>query len=435
MTNIALVVLDTLRKDFFDEYFKWLPGRRFENAWSLAHYTVPAHASLFTGKYPRELGVNSKSEVLPLDIQTLPKELEKGGYTTRGISSNILVSPINNFDQGFKEFNYAGRAQVLYSNIYPWTEKAKMSDSSGAVRDAKLFLDFLMSDCQKYRSFKFGLKLKRNLFCSVEDIIKQVNKKNFGQKEFLFLNIMDIHAPYMPPDSYKTTKYTDEKISKEIYGVENIDDVAKEAYSNAVEYTSNKYKILFERLKEDFDIIITLSDHGELFGEYGSKKHYFGVYPELVNVPICISNTNSKINGEVEETVSLLDVHKTICELAGVEVESRGHNLLGDINDRKVLVESHGIRPSHVESLKKEGFDGDVLSLIDDRFQGIAMSSGYYAFKSPNGKIHQTGESDFSEPILELNRLNNNIKKESGINDGKNLSESVKNQLDELGYI
>lgn len=55
--NIALIVLDTLRKDSFDEHFDWLPGRRFENAWAPSHWTVPVHASLFTGHYPSEVGV------------------------------------------------------------------------------------------------------------------------------------------------------------------------------------------------------------------------------------------------------------------------------------------------------------------------------------------------------------------------------------------
>jgi len=48
-TSIALVVLDTLRKDSFDEHFDWLEGVRYDNAWSTSHWTHPAHGSLFTG--------------------------------------------------------------------------------------------------------------------------------------------------------------------------------------------------------------------------------------------------------------------------------------------------------------------------------------------------------------------------------------------------
>jgi arylsulfatase A-like enzyme len=62
--NVAIVVLDTLRKDAFDREFDWLPGRRFSAAYSTGSWTVPAHASLFAGKYPSELGVHSKNRFL-----------------------------------------------------------------------------------------------------------------------------------------------------------------------------------------------------------------------------------------------------------------------------------------------------------------------------------------------------------------------------------
>jgi hypothetical protein len=65
VTRIALIVLDTLRKDAFDRHFDWLPGRRFEHAFSTANWTTPAHASLFTGWYASEVGVHA--EPLPPD--------------------------------------------------------------------------------------------------------------------------------------------------------------------------------------------------------------------------------------------------------------------------------------------------------------------------------------------------------------------------------
>jgi hypothetical protein len=34
MNSVTLIVLDTVQKDAFDQYFGWLPGRRFEHGWS-----------------------------------------------------------------------------------------------------------------------------------------------------------------------------------------------------------------------------------------------------------------------------------------------------------------------------------------------------------------------------------------------------------------
>lgn len=47
--NVAVIVLNTMRKDVFDEHFDWFPGVRYEEAYSIESYTVPAHGSLFTG--------------------------------------------------------------------------------------------------------------------------------------------------------------------------------------------------------------------------------------------------------------------------------------------------------------------------------------------------------------------------------------------------
>ena len=71
MAAIAVVVLDTVRRDAFDEYFDWLPGRWFERAYSTSHRTVPAHASLFTGTYAGEIGVGGGNEHLTFDGRTL----------------------------------------------------------------------------------------------------------------------------------------------------------------------------------------------------------------------------------------------------------------------------------------------------------------------------------------------------------------------------
>ena len=80
--NVAVVVLDTLRRDRFREYFDWLPGQFYSRAFSTSHWTVPAHASLFTGKYGSELGVTAKSPSLDCDEITLPEALSAAGYRT-----------------------------------------------------------------------------------------------------------------------------------------------------------------------------------------------------------------------------------------------------------------------------------------------------------------------------------------------------------------
>lgn len=97
MTNVAVVVLDTLRKDTFDEHFDWLTGRWYDRAYSTSHRTVPAHASLFTGQYASEVGVGGSVERL---VHEGPG-LGESGSTTRAFSANPYVSGQFEYDRGF----------------------------------------------------------------------------------------------------------------------------------------------------------------------------------------------------------------------------------------------------------------------------------------------------------------------------------------------
>lgn len=99
MTNVALIVLDTLRKDRFDRYFDWLPGVRFERAYSTANWTVPAHASLFTGLHPSETGVHAKNVYLDVPEPVLAERLANVDYTTRAISANVHATGHFDFER------------------------------------------------------------------------------------------------------------------------------------------------------------------------------------------------------------------------------------------------------------------------------------------------------------------------------------------------
>jgi len=122
MTNIALVILDTLRKDTFEDYFDWLPGERYEHAWSSSSWTVPAHGTLFTGRYPSEVGVYAKHESLTYDRPVLAEILSSAGYTTRGFSVNPNITETFEFTRGFDEFHYSWSGKRHEEDVFDWSE-------------------------------------------------------------------------------------------------------------------------------------------------------------------------------------------------------------------------------------------------------------------------------------------------------------------------
>src|ERR1700733_12720902 len=64
------------------------PGVRFDLAFSTSSWTLPAHASLFTGRWPHDLGVDWKSPLRD-DVPTLAEYLAAHGYDTAGFAANL----------------------------------------------------------------------------------------------------------------------------------------------------------------------------------------------------------------------------------------------------------------------------------------------------------------------------------------------------------
>ena len=63
-------------------------GVRFDLAFATSSWTLPSHASLFTGRWPHELGVDWKSP-LGAGAPTLAEYLGARGYDTAGFVANL----------------------------------------------------------------------------------------------------------------------------------------------------------------------------------------------------------------------------------------------------------------------------------------------------------------------------------------------------------
>lgn len=83
--------------------------------------------------------------------------------------------------------------------------------------------------------------------------------------------------------------------------------------------------LLDERGERDRTLIVFGSDHGELLGDHGQwKKH--APYQSSVGVPLVVSGPVVERRGQVDEPASILDLHATFLEYAGIdpgEIDSR----------------------------------------------------------------------------------------------------------------
>ena len=436
MPRVALVVLDTLRKDVFDTYFDWLPGTRFDNAWSSGHYTVSAHGSLFTGKYPSEIGVHSQSERFDCSTPSIAEQLQAQNVQTEAISGNLLASPLNDFDRGFDEYHPTGRAIALEQELFDWKAARQETTHDGLLRDPILVLKCALRGPNRLKSLKYGWKLKTGAFHSAEDTLRLIKNRSYDPDHFLYVNLMDVHSPYLPPKPYRSVEYSEIPLEYAV-DMEERAELQRQAYRDAATYLSDRYHDIFDQLISDFDYVITVSDHGELFGEYGMRKHIAGVFPELVHIPLCVSDGSNNITRS-DRSSSLLDVHETIASIYGIDTESEGNDLLLDNPvDVNYMTEYHGLRPSYRRQLEESSLSMKRLRDIDHPMRGIIVADdGSYIYQeydrlctADSGKPSDHHSALFEEETARLRAY------ETRIADTPEVGANVEDQLEDLGYL
>jgi arylsulfatase A-like enzyme len=126
--DIILITVDTLRADHTQAYgydrptSPWLSrlareGVLFERAFGGSSWTVPSMATIFTGLYPFQHGVDrglvqrgevTRQPALGTEHETLAEQLKAAGYTTYGVATNSHLTQRLGFAQGFDHFSHQG---------------------------------------------------------------------------------------------------------------------------------------------------------------------------------------------------------------------------------------------------------------------------------------------------------------------------------------
>jgi arylsulfatase len=215
--------------------------------------------------------------------------------------------------------------------------------------------------------------------------------------------------------------------------VDNPDEL-RQVYDDSVRYLSDQYQTLYQKLEKEFDYIITLSDHGEMLGENGMWNHSYGLYPELVRVPLVISGRNIEDRRD-QTVVNLLDVHETICDIADIEVDSRGQNLLDKPKSKSRLFEYHGLLHWHRDQFKRKGIE-NIYEQYDERLDGFVSESANRAFQTHDRGLVVDDGLTATEAESKLENLIESIDRQNLVSKSNSdpVSAEVREQLENLGY-
>ena len=313
--NVLLIIFDTARADRFpfDGYTRpttpnLMPiaaeGVVYTQAFSPAPWTVPAHASLFTGQYPSLHRTDCGSLRLPDQVTTLAETLQAAGYRTIGYTANPWLGRDYNFQQGFDTYGET------------WRDVPQESEDTGAGLTNDKVIRFL-----RWRAD---------------------NQDAASQPFFLFINYFEPHLPYHPPEPERSRflrpRADPAKVKRlsrlghpdemrYIVGLSDLTDddmgVLNDLYDGEIAYTDRRAGEVLSVLREqgilDRTIVAIAGDHGENIGDHHMMDHKLSVHDTLLHVPLLLRYPpRIRAGRSIDTRVQMHDLYPTILGLAGV---------------------------------------------------------------------------------------------------------------------
>ena len=150
-------------------------------------------------------------------------------------------------------------------------------------------------------------------------------------------------------------------------------------------------------------ILVISSDHGEAFGEHGTKHHRVSLYDELLRVPLWVWTPGIKAK-EIDTPVTLMDVGPTVLDIFGQSTPGiyMGQTLVpiirGDKKAAKKLT-----RPIVAEGRLKKAllFSDGMKAIVDDRNYTMEL----YNLKVDPGELHNLIQDNNSPGMARIGIL------------------------------
>ncbi len=266
--NLLLITIDTLRADRVGAYgygSAQTPamdrlareGVRFTRAFTTAPITLPAHASLLTGRYPPGHGARHNGIAMNTAIPTLATALQTAGFGTAAFVSAFPLDRRFGLTRGFD----------AYDDELPRGPDRKPLNERRGDETAQRAISWLGA--------------------------------NASRRTFLWVHLFEPHAPYGDPaDSRPVSSRYDDEIAAADRAVAHLLGALGDHAASTV--------------------VVLAADHGEAFGEHGEIGHSIFVYDTTLRIPLIMRGPGLPPGVSIDVPVSLVDVAPTILPLLGV---------------------------------------------------------------------------------------------------------------------
>lgn len=341
--NILLIVWDTARADRMSMYGYDKPTTPRMDAWAAEHalvferaispgvWTLPSHASLFTGLPSRTHGVDASNLLLASRFETVPKMLETSGYDTYAFCANPYIGKHTGLLDGFGSVER------------PWSRRWRTAVASH-MDDKILEEDGSTPVSPQWPEHKVRNKY---LFKEAGPVAQMAVSAWLEERDeperpwFAFVNYMEAHLPRIPSLEARVQVMSPAEIARSFLvaqdtenfhawmaGVRDYEPLDLAALSGVYDASlidlDKATAELLEGLAKagmlDNTIVVITSDHGEHLGEHHLLLHKYGVYRELSRVPLLVSWPGHIEPGRSVEPFSVADILPWVLAKADIPV-------------------------------------------------------------------------------------------------------------------
>lgn len=263
LPSILLVTLDTTRADSIGPSAKNVAtpafndlarrGRLYTQAYATAPETLPSHASMMTGLYPAGHGVHENGRFVGTQHPVLAERLAGAGYRTAAFVSSFVLSRRFGLARGFTEYD---------------DEMPEGAAERGARATTDRALAFL--------------------------------EGRSTAPTFLWVHYFDPHAPYDPPEPYRSQHAADPYRG----------EIA------AMDAELGRLVQAFEQQAAGPSVVIVVADHGEGLGDHGESQHGMLAYQSTMHVPLVVAG-RSVDPGVVSSPISTRRIYDLVLGFSG----------------------------------------------------------------------------------------------------------------------
>lgn len=469
-----LLVLDTVRRDYFDDFAPRIRGRSDVRlpCRAVSSCSVPSHGAILTEQLPSESGIHNFNVDYAAAEHTFLDRLSD--HETVGVSANAYVSTEFGFADHFDKWTDVSPYRRFPDglDIQHFSTAGAGKDVEGMARYLTFLREAIASDhpVQSTANGVFGLldrylstlPVPKLLDDGANVVSRSVERQvsNVEEPFVCFANYMDAHAPMHHVWGYDSTIHDapwswSSADFPHLYELSfDLNDAHerhadflsqyRNFYAAAIDYLDRKVASLMTTIQEHTDrptTFIITADHGENLG-YEHEEYLFGhnssLSEGLLHVPLEIVNPPSGFSSVQQGLFSQLDLGALVAGIANGETP--------DLCRSDVPAELIAGEVDFAEDLLSEEqytyFKRGQRAIISKQKKWVWDTCGntaqYRLGDRPNWqerideKVTVPDHSAFDTPLREYRA---DIDPDSSFTERQNIDEVTEERLEELGYL